>query len=193
MESKIAIDTQFEMDVSLGIEIKNSQILSEMINKSHSLAFGCSFSAEGLIHFKELLKETFGGQSIKTFYNVDFSFLQSDNFDKSILELGELQSLWGQGVQEPLIIIEKVCLSQNDIQMLGKGTLKILIKGHETTIIKFGGEKVYNDLLKSFSSPESRIYVNILGTCAVNDFNGRQTPQIKLKDYEITNVADWYF
>ena len=159
----------------------------------HSFAYGTSFSVEGLNYFKELIKEIFGNQSIKTFYNVDFSFLQSDNFDRSIFELGELQSLWGQGVQEPLVIVEKVCLSQNDIQMLGKGTLKILIKGHETTIIKFGGEEAYNDLLKSFSSPESRIYVNILGTCAVNDFNGRQTPQIKLKDYEITSVADWYF
>lgn len=176
MESKIAIDTQFEMDVSLKIEIKNSQILSEMINESHSQAYGCLFTNEGLEKFKVLLEQVFGNQPIKTFYNVDFTYSQSDDFDRDILDLGGLQSLWGQGVSEPLIVLEKIGLSQNDISLLGKGTLKISIKGHETTVIKFGGDEIYDDLINSFSSPESRIYVNLLGTCAINDFNGRQTP-----------------
>lgn len=76
---------------------------------------------------------------------------------------------------------------------MGKGTLKLLIEGHETTIIKFNSEDIYNDLISHFSSQDSRIYITIIGTCSINDFNGRQTPQIKLKDYEITNVQDWYF
>lgn len=193
MESKIAIDTQFEMDVSLNTEIKNSQILSEMINKSHSLAFGCSFTNEGLEQFKKLLKETFKTQPIKSFYQVDFSYLMSDKFDKDILDLGHLQGLWGQNVQEPLVVIEKVALTQNDVQLLGKGTLKITIPGHGTSCIKFGGEDVYNDLIKHLPEVDSRIYVSLLGTCAVNEYYGNEYPQIKLKDYEITDIMEWYF
>ncbi len=161
--------------------------------QGHSQAYGCLFTNEGLEKFKNLLEQVFGNSPIKTFYSVDFAYSQSDDFDRDILDLGELQSLWGQGVSEPLIVLEKICLSQNDISLLGKGTLKISIKGHETTVIKFSGDEAYDDLINSFSSSESRIYINLLGTCAINDFNGRQTPQIKLKDYEITNVADWYF
>ena len=160
--------------------------------EGHEFAFGVSFEADSLKYFIEKTKQDLGTDN-QSFYQVDFSYLTSDKFDKDILDLGHLQGLWGQNVQEPLVVIEKVALTQNDIQLLGKGTLKITIPGHSTSCIKFGGENAYNDLIKHLPEVDSRIYVSLLGTCAVNEYYGNEYPQIKLKDYEITGVMEWYF
>ena len=160
--------------------------------EGHEFAFGVSFEADSLKYFIEKTKQDLGTDN-QSFYQVDFSYLTSDKFDKDILDLGHLQGLWGQNVQEPLVVIEKVALTQNDIQLLGKGTLKITIPGHSTSCIKFGGEDAYNDLIKYLPEVDSRIYVSLLGTCAVNEYYGNEYPQIKLKDYEITGVMEWYF
>ena len=43
------------------------------------------------------------------------------------------------------------------------------------------------------SNPDATIFVNIIGTCSINEFRGNVSPQIKIKDYEVTGVQDWYF
>lgn len=161
--------------------------------QGHPFAFGCSFSADGLINFrKKVFKELQDG--IQAYYDIDFSYSHSDCYDKEILTLGNYQGLWGQNVQEPLVMIEHVALTKNDIQLLGKGTLKITLPGHETSCIKFGAEDIYNNLMQNFvSNPDAIIFVNIIGTCAINEFRGNVSPQIKIKDYEVTGVQDWYF
>ena len=66
--------------------------------------------------------------------------------------------------------------------------------GHETSCIKFGAEDIYNNLMQNFvPNPDAIIFVNIIGTCAINEFRGNVSPQIRIKDYEVTGVQDWYF
>lgn len=160
--------------------------------EGHEFAFGVSFQADSLECFIDRVRKDLGTDN-QAFYEVDFSYTTSEEFDKDIMDLGRLQGLWGQNVKEPLIVIEKVALAQNDIQLLGKGTLKITIPGHSTSCIKFGGEEIYNDLIKHLPEVDSRIYVSLLGTCTINEYYGREYPQIKLKDYEITGTMEWYF
>lgn len=160
--------------------------------EGHEFAFGVSFKEDMLNQFENKVKKELGTDN-QAFYEVDFAYNTSDQFDKNIEDLGHLQGLWGQNVQEPLVVFEKIALTQNDIQLLGKGTLKITFPGHKTNCIKFGGEDIYNDLMQKLPDIESRVYVTLLGTCAINEYKGFEYPQIKLKDYEINSVAEWYF
>ena len=159
--------------------------------EGHPFAFGVGFDVGKLENFKNVLKNSrldFSKQ-----YPVDFEFSQSDDFDKIISEIPLYDDLWGKEVDKPLVVLKNITLRKNNIQLLGKGTLKITINNHKTTIIKFGGTEIYDNLFSQFFDQDSTIKVNLLGECQLNDFNGNITPQIKLIDYDILRVDRWGF
>ena len=93
----------------------------------------------------------------------------------------------------PNVVLKIIPLTKSDIQLLGKGTLKIKIGNHKTTCIKFGGEEIYNYLISLFQNEESKIKLTILGSCQINEFNGVVSPQIKLIDYDVDYIDRWGF
>ncbi len=161
--------------------------------QGHPLAFGVAFTESGLADFKALLNDVFGTAAIEPYYNIDFQYFKSDSFDFEIMELGGMSDLWGQGLSEPIVILSNIRLDLNNISLLGKGTLRIDIPGHETNCIKFNAEDLYNKLELLLPDNDASITVNIIGTCAINTFRGVSKPQIKIKDIEVTQQSKWTF
>lgn len=159
--------------------------------EGHPFAFGVGFTTYQLENFKVVLYNS--KMSFTKMYNVDYIFTNNDKFDDKILEIGKYDELWGQNLEMPNIILKGISLTKNDIQLLGKGTLKIKIGNHKTTCIKFGGEEIYNYLISLFSNEESKIKLTILGSCQINEYNGIISPQIKLIDYDVDYIDRWGF
>lgn len=109
------------------------------------------------------------------------------------MELGNMTNLWGQGLSEPIVILSKIRLDRDNIALLGKGTLRIDVPGHETNCIKFGAEDLYDKLMLLLPDDSSSITVNIIGTCSINTFRGITKPQLKIKDIEVVQQSQWTF
>ena len=159
----------------------------------HSMAFGVMFAESGLGEFKRELGEVFGTEPIEPYYNIDFQYFKNDSFDFEIMELGNMTNLWGQGLSEPIVILSKIRLDRDNIALLGKGTLRIDVPGHETNCIKFGAEDLYDKLMLLLPDDSSSITVNIIGTCSINTFRGITKPQLKIKDIEVVQQSQWTF
>ena len=125
-------------------------------------------------------------------YKVDFIFSGADFKGSDILEIAELKSLWGQGVEEPLIAIEHINLHAGNVELMSPNkspTLKITLP-NGTSLIKFKSSK---EEYETFSTQTGCITINIVGKCERNEWNGIVKPQIIIEDYEIVGEEKYYF
>ena len=156
--------------------------------QGHPFAFGVAFSSDGLHRFKEYCRKQFGTTKFEQTYTVDFIWTMMDEFDNIVMEIGEYGNIWGQGVPEPLVVIEHIKIDGKNVKLnlLNKGTLRLDLTPHKTTCIKFGSSaEEYESLLGKT--------ITIVGTCSINEWNGNYAPQIQLKDYMIETVPVWDF
>ena len=125
-------------------------------------------------------------------YNVDLLFTGNDLNSKDILDLAKLKSIWGQGVEEPLIAIEHLNIHGGNVQLMSRDknpTLKITLPGG-MSLIKFrSSEEEYESLY----SETGCVSINIIGKPEQNIWNGIISPQIMIEDYEIVGQTKYYF
>jgi single-stranded-DNA-specific exonuclease len=160
--------------------------------EGHAAAFGtCILDVD----FNEFIRYT--NEALKDFdftpsYKVDFIFDSDNDISNEILEIAGLKSIWGQDVEEPLIAIENIKISKNNIKLMSPDknpTLKISLP-NGLDMIKFGSsneefEKLYSDL--------GCVVINVVGRCEQNVWNGNINPQIIIEDYSIVGKAQYYF
>lgn len=154
--------------------------------EGHENAFGASVldrHIESLIQFtNNILKDV----DFSPCYKVDFIFQSSLVKAEDIKRIAEAKTLWGKGVEEPLVVIENIKLTSKNFQLVSamkNPTLKITISD-DVNAIKF---KSSFDEFQSLYLPEGCVTVNILGRCNINTFNYVTTAQLFIEDYEIVN------
>ena len=155
--------------------------------EGHAMAFGVAFSPANLEQFKQRVRDDFGTTQFEKIYEVDFIWTMNDDFDMPIVDIGRYKDIWGQGVPEPVVALEHIKIDDPvQINLLNKGTLRIDLKPHQTSIIKFGSNiEEYQNLLGKT--------ITVIGTCQINDWNGMNTPQIQIVDYFFETVSAWDF
>lgn len=170
-----------------------------MYAEGHAGAFGCGFrSLEDIEAFINECDKLMEGVPLEICYDVDFIFRKGDyDVDKAILELAGRDDLWGQNVNIPKIALEHIPVSKSQLFLYSpdsKPTFKIDIPDLKVSCIQFNfpAEK-YQELLDAFPSDDSVIYLNIVGECSRNEWNGRVSAQIQINDYAIDAVRQWYF
>ena len=125
-------------------------------------------------------------------YRVDYIYKGVDVNRENILDVAALNDLWGQGIEESYICVEKLKVAAEMINLMGldkgKPTLKITLP-NKVALIKFGssGEEYQN--LQS----EGYIEMNIVGKCEANEWNGWVTPQLLITDYEVIGQSKYNF
>lgn len=125
-------------------------------------------------------------------YKVDFIYSMSDINSKDILELGNSKYLWGQNIDEPLIAVENVAVTNDMISLMSRDknpTLKIQLP-NGVTCIKF---KSSEEELENLSSELGCVSINLIGRPEVNRYFGSVTQQIIITDYEIISRQKYYF
>ena len=163
-----------------------------MYAEGHANALGVGIADE---HFNDFIK--YSNQELADFdftpcYKVDFIFNGGDFRGKDIVEIAELKSLWGQGVDEPFIAIERINVYAGNVSLMSPDknpTLKITLP-NGTSLIKFkSSEEEYEKL----RSEVGCVTINVVGKCERNIWNGMITPQIIIEDYEIVGEQKYYF
>ena len=157
--------------------------------EGHQGAFGCGISKDKYDEFIEYSNEKLKDIDFSPFYGVDFIY-QGYNLDNyEIMEIGNLEDLWGKGLDEPLVAIENIAITKNDISLLSPDrtpTLKIELPTG-ISFIKFGATAEEYEELKS----HERMVINVVGKCATNLYGGRANAQIMVEEYEVVRIMDY--
>lgn len=158
--------------------------------QGHQNAFGFKIYNINLKKFIDYANEALKDFDFTPRYNVDLIWkAEEESFYSDILKIAELESVWGQGVEKPLVCLENVKVHSGDLQLLKETTLKITLP-NGTSLIKFGSsEEEYNNLYSELGC----VTINVVGECKRNVWNGKVSPQIEIKDYEIVGREEYYF
>ena len=163
-----------------------------MYAEGHANALGVGITDEWFNSFIEYSNRELAGFDFTPCYKVDFIFNGGDFRGKDIVEIAELKSLWGQGVDEPFVAIERINVYAGNVVLMSPDkspTLKITLP-NGTSLIKFKSSQEEYEKLRSETGC---ITINVVGKCERNVWNGTVTPQIIIEDYEIVGEQKYYF
>lgn len=170
--------------------LKESNLV--MYAEGHANALGVGITDEAFNTFIEYSNRKLAGFDFTPCYKVDFIFNGADFRGKDIVEIAELKSLWGQGVDEPFVAIEHINVYAGNVVLMSPDkspTLKITLP-NGTSLIKF---KSSQEEYEKLHSESGCITINVVGKCERNVWNGMVTPQIIIEDYEIVGEQKYYF
>lgn len=151
----------------------------------HASAFGFGISDENF--------ETFIGKTDKSLsevefnykYDIDLEYENNDLLNGDIIDIAECEDLWGQNVEEPLILIKNVTVNKDNIFLYKEKVLKIENQNGISFVNLSSNQEEFDALYPN----DGYVNLNIIGTCSINDFN--QMGQIKIKDYEIVRKGEY--
>ena len=159
--------------------------------QGHQQAFGVELPIENLSELKEYFCQIFKGVSQEPTYFVDYIFRNGNINPEVIYDIAKLKSLWGQDFNEAMIALEELNISPDMIRILSRDknpTLRISISGIE--IMKFG---LTEEEIELFDNPPASLTLSVVGTCAINEWCGKVTPQLLITDYQIISKKKYVF
>ena len=170
--------------------LKESELV--MYAEGHANALGVGIRDIDFPTFVNYSNQALADFDFTPCYKVDFIFHGDDFRGKDIVEIAELKSLWGQGVDEPLVAIEHINIHNGNVTLMSPDkspTLKISLP-NGTSLIKF---KSSQEEYEKLHSETGCITINVVGKCERNIWNGIVSPQIIIEDYEIVGEQKYYF
>lgn len=154
--------------------------------QGHDFAAGCSIYDKNLAIFHKKANEDFKnidfGQNI---YDVNFIREAKDkDINKIVFDLAKYEEVWGQQNPTPLLAIKNIFITQNDIQIIGKNKDTLRFEKNGITYIKFHAK----DIIPLFQQ-YNEMKINLIGKTNINNWMGRETPQILIEDLEVFDSA----
>jgi single-stranded DNA-specific DHH superfamily exonuclease len=155
----------------------------------HDNALGVSIYDIEMNQFKDYCTSHLNESQFAPIYHVDLEFEAGEIDGADILSIGDLKSIWGEGVEEPKIFVKNLKVNASNIDLLKGSTIKITPVNRDDNLsyIMFKAQEGVYDMLNT----EGVITLNVVGTCARNDYNN--SPQIIIQDFEITQRQSYYF
>lgn len=154
----------------------------------HASAFGICIKEENIVKLRKLNNKLLKDYDFKKIHNIDF-LIDSNQVDSSyIFKMDEMKHLWGTNLREPLIMINEMKISKNDIEFIGQTNNIIKIQNKGVTYIKFRAEE---DIAKL---QEGNSYsISLIGKPNINEWRGNKTPQIIMEECEIKAETKFVF
>lgn len=103
-----------------------------------------------------------------------------------------MNHLWGQGIDEALIAIEKLKVSPDMVNVYTKRGITIKITTSTgLSLLLFNAKEEDKNKLKDHNT--GYVEINLVGRCEKNEWMGRISPQIFISDYEIIDSNEYFF
>ena len=159
--------------------------------EGHAAAMGVGIYKDKVNALVDYSNTVLANYDFSACYDVDYEYMSNDFKAQDIIDIGSMKSLWGKGVDEAMVVIKGIKITSNNITLMSANknpTIKITLQ-NGTSLIKFGASQAEFETLKSSGYTE----IDVIGTCAINEWQGMITPQILIKDYEVVGKQDYYF
>jgi single-stranded-DNA-specific exonuclease len=157
--------------------------------RGHENAAGLSIPKANIGEFLTRTDELLADTADEAIYKVDYIWDSSTVEGEKILDIAAFDPYIGQGFTEPLVAIKNIHITRNDITMMASNTVKIMTKAGIPLIYFNMPDEKYKELYHK----EGEVIINVIGTCNANVWQGRISPQILVKDYEIVNTCAYVF
>lgn len=159
--------------------------------EGHQGAFGLGIGMDYVDSFLQQTDEKLKDMSSEPIYYVDYVY-DGDNVNpQNIIDIANLEDLWGKDMDEPFVAIRNLKVTQDMVTLMSpdkKPTLKITLP-NKVALIKFGScQEEYESLLA-----EGYVQIDVIGRCNKNVWNGMTTAQIFIEDYEVVGMAKYIF
>lgn len=156
----------------------------------HANAFGVIIDDDKIEPLKEYAKEALKEIDFSPNYKVDFIWDIDMINENDIYEIADFNYLWAQDVEEPLVAIENIRITNETIKFLGSGGNTLRISANDIGFLKFNLKPEEKAVL----DPGGGYYVmDVVGRCARNIFNNTTSPQIQIEDFRIRKRQNYYF
>lgn len=160
--------------------------------QGHPNAFGISINEENIPIFIEKTDEILSKINNEVIYYVDYIYDSYNINSNNILDIANMEYLWGKDISEPYIAIKNVKIKPEDVTIYDKRGYTIKINtDSDITLLKFRATEQDCDVFQTNNT--GYIEVNIIGRCNRNEWNGFVTPQIFIQDYEVIDGNKYYF
>lgn len=160
--------------------------------EGHQGAFGLGIMELDVDDFVEKTNEILKDTSDEALYYVDYIYKNVDVNPQNILDIAELDDLWGKDMDEPQVAIEGLKITKEMLTLMSpdkKPTLKITLP-NKVSILKFNSSQ---EEYEKLYSEHGAVEINLVGSCNRNEWNGYVTPQIFIDDYEIVDRVAYVF
>lgn len=152
----------------------------------HSNAFGVSIPDENFAKLIEYSNQKLSDLDFTPKYKIDIIYYGNNIDLNDIASIADNNNLWGEGIEEPKIMIKDLVIRPGSCSISSRGYFKIDM-GSELSIVKMRmSDDEYNQI--AFNK---NVKLDIIGTCIRNIGYGDGL-QIRIEDYDI-NISDWYF
>lgn len=159
----------------------------------HGNAAGLAIKPENI----DTAKENFTNLLREVDFNIpipcDFVIEIDDLNVEFINEIDQARWIWGTGVKEPVVAVENITLKRSDIHVQGKNFDSITFMVDDIKFVQFKMSED-NELLSWVSSWDGEdtdeITLNVVGEVSISEYKGVYTPQVIIKECQITNGMD---
>ncbi|MET1166819.1 single-stranded-DNA-specific exonuclease RecJ [Bacillus velezensis] len=155
--------------------------------EGHPNAAGFAIKRENLILANEVLNEKFKDVEVdEEIQNVDFEIPANQLRKEFLIKLYSFKDYWGYKVEEPLVAITELEIDADQIEHIGKkNKTTVKFKHGDIEYIRFKSDTEYFEKL---TQSNGTLTLNVVGKARVNEYKGRQTPQIEIYDLEVVRT-----
>lgn len=122
----------------------------------------------------------------------DVNFIRNGNsvdLQALIADIADYNGIWGQQNSTPLIYVKDIIINSSDFQVIGRNKDTLKFEKNGITYIKFFAK----ELIAQIQSLQGEVRVEAVGEANMNEWNGRFTPQIMMKDchFKASSLTDF--
>ena len=151
--------------------------------------------------------EQLEGRDLTPVYHVDMEIEVAKLKNRHIEKVGKLMSTFGgKGMDKPQFVVKNIVIETADIQRLGKTSSMLKfstnINGEVITFVRpFTSTELYKEMIcesiekgrkginRDSAAGNKKIEMTIIGEFQINSFNGKDYPQIVIKEFESKPVT----
>lgn len=160
--------------------------------QGHPGAFGLSINEQNIQTFIQKTDQILSNMTDQAIYYVDYIYNPDEIKGIDILDIADMDDLWGKDLDQPFIAIKGLKIKPQDVTIYDKRgyTLKVNTPSG-ISLLKFRATEQDCEIFQTNNL--GYIQVNIVGRCNRNDFNGYISPQIFIQDYQVIDSNRYYF
>ena len=158
----------------------------------HQGAFGLGIDEDKISEFIQKTDELLKDMPNEAIYHVDYIWEEKDVRPQAILDIANLDSLWGKDLPEALIAIQNLKVTPEMVTIYDKKgyTIKITLP-NEVALMLFRATEL--DCAKLQYNNTGYIELNVIAKCNQNEWMGNITPQLFIEDYEVIDSKKYFF
>ena len=141
----------------------------------HEGAFGASIEDANVEPFIKYSNDELASFDFSQKYFIDLIYDAEILTGDDIFQIANYEGLWGQGVEEPFVLVRNIRVTNDKISLLKGATLKITVPadGQDISLIKFGSS---NEEFEKLNSPLGYVTINVIGHFQKNVWNSFISP-----------------